>query len=451
MRSPAWLRAFAALCGMTWLASCGRVGVELLEGDDSSTVDESPLCPDGPDADRDGVPDACDVCARDPRDDADGDGRCADVDNCPLVANADQRDTDGDGEGDACERAPDVDPEPEPDPDADGDGAADGRYAYPPSNFDPAPVYTARASALVLSCGRTTFDTQTLTFGNACGQQTPIALVQTQTQQGGPEIAILPLSSLTIATGSTLAVTGSRPLVLAVLGDAAVLGTIDASASGATAGSGGNALCGLSAGIAGGGLAPLGGGGGGGGGFATNGGAGGGGGFLLNGGTHGQARGAESVSPLLGGCGGGTGGGCSTTGGAGGGAVQISATGLLDVRGALRANGGRGSDGCATEGGGAGGGSGGALLLEASHLAIASGVSLTADGGAGGHGHAFGIGGSGMGGAGGSSAALPSNGGLGFSNGGGGGGGALGRIRLRGFARCSIAGTSSATASIACP
>ena len=45
--------------------------------------------------------------------DGDGDGVADDVDNCPLVANADQTDTDGDGTGDAC------------DTDDDNDGVAD--------------------------------------------------------------------------------------------------------------------------------------------------------------------------------------------------------------------------------------------------------------------------------------------------------------------------------------
>jgi hypothetical protein len=35
--------------------------------------------------------------------DSDGDGICDDVDNCPAVANPDQKDSDGDGIGDACE------------------------------------------------------------------------------------------------------------------------------------------------------------------------------------------------------------------------------------------------------------------------------------------------------------------------------------------------------------
>jgi hypothetical protein len=66
-----------------------------------------------PDADGDGVADACDACPADPANDADGDGLCAGADNCPAVANSDQIDTDGDGIGDAC------------DPDDDGDGVLD--------------------------------------------------------------------------------------------------------------------------------------------------------------------------------------------------------------------------------------------------------------------------------------------------------------------------------------
>lgn len=42
----------------------------------------------------------------DPEADVDADGICATIDNCPTVANADQRDEDHDGYGDACDECP---------------------------------------------------------------------------------------------------------------------------------------------------------------------------------------------------------------------------------------------------------------------------------------------------------------------------------------------------------
>jgi MYXO-CTERM domain-containing protein len=55
--------------------------------------------------------------------DLDGDEACGNDDNCPNVANPDQRDTDGDGLGDACDNCPEV---PNADQsDADGDGRGD--------------------------------------------------------------------------------------------------------------------------------------------------------------------------------------------------------------------------------------------------------------------------------------------------------------------------------------
>jgi hypothetical protein len=100
----------------------------------------------GPDADSDGIPDACDNCPQvsnpgqedrdhdrlgdacdpcpdDRENDVDGDGLCADRDNCPRVANPDQADSDGDGVGDVCDNCPTVF---NPDQiDSDGDGLGD--------------------------------------------------------------------------------------------------------------------------------------------------------------------------------------------------------------------------------------------------------------------------------------------------------------------------------------
>jgi len=66
--------------------------------------------------------DACDACPADPDNDADGDGRCADADNCPAEGNSDQSDIDGDGFGDACDNCPAVAGADQTDDDGDGHG-----------------------------------------------------------------------------------------------------------------------------------------------------------------------------------------------------------------------------------------------------------------------------------------------------------------------------------------
>ena len=60
-----------------------------------------------PDADQDGVGDACDQCpGQNDRPDRDADGVPDCLDNCPDVPNPDQADADGDGTGDACDPCP---------------------------------------------------------------------------------------------------------------------------------------------------------------------------------------------------------------------------------------------------------------------------------------------------------------------------------------------------------
>jgi len=46
------------------------------------------------DQDADDLGDACDACTLDAGNDADQDGLCGDVDNCPAVSNADQANAD---------------------------------------------------------------------------------------------------------------------------------------------------------------------------------------------------------------------------------------------------------------------------------------------------------------------------------------------------------------------
>jgi hypothetical protein len=263
-------------------------------------------------------------------------------------------------------------------------------FPFEPTNFDPAihePAVSMQSN-VTLDCGTSTFDSSTLAFGSWCKQFQPTPVIAPQ--QEGPEIVILPVASLTIASGSTLRLTGSRPILFAVFGDALVAGTIDASATGTTPGAGGNWSCGASQGADGtGGTDRLvGASGGGGGGFATAGGKSGTAdtdGKQKPGAIGGVVRGTSSLSPLIGGCAGGKAGECATPGGAGGGAIQISVASVLTITGAVRATGGAGTTPCGAddEGGGTGGGSGGAILLEGSSV-LTTGATLEVSGGDGG-------------------------------------------------------------------
>ncbi len=307
--------------------------------------------------------------------------------------------------------------------------------AFDPSNFDPESLPTTSAPNLVLDCGSVALDTTTLTASDWCGSPAPPVVARAQ--ESGPELAVVILRSLDIAAGTTLQVTGSRPVVFAVFGDVRVAGAIDASAQTSSGGPGENWQCADSDGTNGTGSSSLGGGGGGGGGFRADGGDGGDG-DDPNRGTGGVPRGTDSLTPLVPGCRGGSGGGCGAGPGGGGGALQLSAAGLVQITGSLVANGGNGVDGCETEGGG----SGGAILVEANELSFSG--SLLAVGGDGGSGANGGDGGLG------SSSEAGEEGISHLTNGGGGGGGSAGRIRLRGTS-CSTGGTTAPTASISCP
>jgi hypothetical protein len=89
-------------------------------------VDNCPLVAnaDQANADSDALGNACDVCPNDPANDVDGDTVCGDVDNCPAIANIDQANVDGDPLGDACDNCPDVFNPGQEDADHDGQGDA---------------------------------------------------------------------------------------------------------------------------------------------------------------------------------------------------------------------------------------------------------------------------------------------------------------------------------------
>ncbi len=365
-------------------------------------------------------------------------------------------------------------------------------FLYTPSNFDPAPapMNLASSGTVTLNCGVSTFDSQNLTFGNWCGQIEPTPVVRTQ--PGGPDLVILPLLGLTVAAGSTLDLLGNRPVILAVYGDAVIDGQVDASASGATPGPGGNAS---DCGNGGNGLHDAtgddGSNGGGGGGFGSAGANGANGHQCTDcgGGSAGAVSGAATLVPLRGGCRGGDGGSSAgdAHGGGGGGAVQISTAGALKVTGTVSAAGGGGRRGSNHEDGGGGGGSGGAVLLEGDSVSISSSARLTANGGGGASGNDtngangdHGDDGSqtgtsrapggtgdygGDGGDGGASAGAPTSGSEGQNEctnwiivcleytpgaGGGGGGGGVGRVRINRATTCTPPGTQSPAPTVSC-
>ena len=389
------------------------------------------------DGDRDGHADCQDACPNDPAKFAAGTCGCG-------VSDAD---SDADGaldcvetcDSDPAKQAPGVCGCNQPDTDTDADTIPDCNdgcpadpststacFPFTHSNFNTTAINYSTTPVTTLNCGTTIINTSTTpaTFTNWCGTlPTPIV----QTQNGGPDVVVIPLKGLTVSSGNTLKLIGTRPVIFAVRGNVTVDGTLDASASGTTPGAGGQWSCGSSAGVTGTGSASfgLGGGGGGGGAFGTNGGLGGKGDNSNNMGAAGVARGNVDMLPLYGGCGGGNGGGCGAAAGAAGGAVQITASGIIDINGTIRANGAPGATGCSTEGGGAGGGSGGAILLEAATRDTA-GATITANGGNGGDGVGFAYGSGGVGSSSSSSAGGKGTDALGA---GGGGGGGYGRIK----------------------
>ena len=99
-------------------------GVACDDGDPGTVGDScsNGACFGGGDSDGDGVPDGVDLCVGDDASgDTDGDGYCADSDNCPAVYD-DQADTDNDGFGDACDNCPDTNSTNQADSDGDGVG-----------------------------------------------------------------------------------------------------------------------------------------------------------------------------------------------------------------------------------------------------------------------------------------------------------------------------------------
>ena len=369
-------------------------------------------------------------------------------------------------------------------------------FPYVPSNFNPDTVPLANIGTLTTTCAVTFNSTDLSWTPSSCAANPPQPVVVMA--QDGTEMVLLAMSSLSMS--GDLILRGTRPVILAVYGDATLNSSILANgtivAGEPVPGAGGNQACATRRGTNG-GLSNNAGGGGGGAGGGTAGAAGNSGAGTSAGGAGGGGgnSGGGGFVPLVGGCPGGSGGGGAVEagkGGAGGGAVQLSVAGTLTVNQWITTSGGggEGAHGSTTgnghAGGGGGGGSGGRVLLEAHRLILAGSARLTANGGGGGEGAGYvdassqstgrngedgarsstapavgGNGGSfsgGDGGAGGTGALAPVMGAVGASytgskGGGGGGGGAVGHIRLRSVAACSINNSAviSPSTNTACP
>ena len=331
--------------------------------------------------------------------------------------------------------------------------AAAPLFPYPPSNFLESQLAPTDGGVHFDVACNTTLDTTVPSLsGNGCATLPPFTIV---TPAGGEPTVVFTVDSMSTAGNKALTITGSRPVIFAVLGNVLINGPIrvqNAAGTSSACGLGGTGTNGPGAGV---GI-----GGGGGGGFGTMGAAGG----APGGdgaGLGGAANGNATLIPLRGGC---NGGAASADGGVSGGALQISATGTIALNDLLIApgKGGTVSTVLNASNGGGGGGSGGALLLEGAIVQLSVSARLTANGGGGAEGGALvaqagspgsetsgaaapgGNGGAvgGNGGAGGSLLSpLPTAGALGSTSdvGGGGGGGAVGRIRINTSSSCAIA------------
>ncbi len=363
--------------------------------------------------------------------------------------------------------------------------------AWSPRGFDPCAL-TTPAPPLTLAGGPYTYDTTD--SGGALTDDNSHEVVRQSTLTlslfGGAPVAVLSVTSLTIAEGVTVVVTGRKPLLIVARETIEIGGVLDAGsrvgltnidahiAQTVQFGAGANEGCGLNIGGDGRDAPTTGGsGGGGGGGFQGAGGMG------ARGGSTSAAGGAGGAvvppSVIRGGCPGGASGpagdiatapatrASQTRGGAGGGAIRLVAQQSITVAGSISA-GGAGGAGAPLRSacGGGGGGAGGYIALEAPTVTISGALGANGGGGGGGGGATdFGNEGAdgkidlqpapggptssnGCGQAGGGGAVTPQLGGAdavppGSCGGGGGGGGAAGFVLV-----ASPAFTATATARI---
>lgn len=242
-------------------------------------------------------------------------------------------------------------------------------FPYVPSNFTEAELPALDGgNDLLIGCSAEINTSNTPSTDAGCFALPAFTLI---TPAGGTSTVLFAMNDFTLQAGHTLTITGSRPAIFAVVGDAKVDGAIRV-----RAGANQSAACG--AGVAGGTA-----GGGGGGGFGTDGGTGGQ--CSGTGGRGGGFNGNPTLEPIRGGCNGGA-GSTGALGGAGGGGLQLSASGTVGVTGVVTSPGRGGEGATSAELNGGGGGSGGGLLLEGDSVVLTATAAVTANGGGGGGG-----------------------------------------------------------------
>ncbi len=257
-------------------------------------------------------------------------------------------------------------------------------WSFSPAHFDPCdlPVPT---EDLVLRPGVWSYDTNSGALTDPeVNASFPASVLLAQ--DGGPQVRIVSVLSLTIEDGAVLRATGKRPLVIVSWSDMTVAGTIDVSSTVDHVAAGANPTnCDDPMTLAGADDAN-GSSGGGGGGLGGDGGDGGDG----NGGAAVGGSGGNKISLpayILGGCAGGHGGGLlGGAAGNGGGALHLAAQGMMTIDGLINAGGGGGNGSGGMRSGGGGAGSGGFIDLQADSVSLGSTAVLVANGGGGGGG-----------------------------------------------------------------
>ncbi len=329
--------------------------------------------------------------------------------------------------------------------DPSSEAGADAQACFGPTGFAvcaiPLPTQTVDLNAPI--------DTDSSGGSAVCADPTPTSW----TQQGQDDACVVIAETITLGLGTTVTVTGNRPLVLFATNSLLIAGTLDLASHRIGDTRGPDSDAGECNNSSAGNTNNNKGGGGGGGSFGSPGEIGGkGDAGAANNGSPGAIENAPHAK-LHGGCRGGTGAAGddqTAPGGHGGGAAYLLAGGTLTINGVINASGAGAVGGDNARGGGGGGGSGGMIVLASPAVSVAG--TLIANGGGGGGGADPSIGnlgsdpdpatplvqalaglkGGNASSAGGKGAAGPDSaaGGQQGSDGGGGGGGGLGVIRV---------------------